>query len=102
MKIMDSDREGVHLIFCPGCKCAHWFSTTGRTPAQAKGDNSLKGPKWGWNGDRDKPTIQGSILVLTGPNGVNRCHSLINDGKIQFLGDSTHELSGKTVDLPDF
>lgn len=30
------------------------------------------------------------------------CHSFVRDGQIQFCMDSTHELAGKTVDLPDF
>ena len=27
------------------------------------------------------------------------CHSFVTDGKIQFLGDCTHELAGQTVEL---
>lgn len=27
------------------------------------------------------------------------CHSFVRDGKIEFLGDCTHEFAGKTVDL---
>jgi hypothetical protein len=53
---------------------------------------------WQWNGDRDKPTIRASILV----RGKTICHSFITDGKIQFLPDCTHELSGKTVELEEF
>lgn len=30
------------------------------------------------------------------------CHSFVVDGRIQFLGDCTHELVDKTVDIPDF
>jgi hypothetical protein len=26
----------------------------------------------------------------------------VTDGRIQFLSDSTHKLSGQTVDLPDW
>ena len=29
------------------------------------------------------------------------CHSFITDGRIQFLGDCTHELKGQTVELPE-
>lgn len=29
------------------------------------------------------------------------CHSFVTDGKIQFLGDCTHELANKTVPLED-
>ena len=36
------------------------------------------------------------------PNGEERCHSFIRDGKIQYLNDCTHEFAGKTVELPDY
>jgi len=29
------------------------------------------------------------------------CHSFVTDGRIQFLGDCTHNLAGQTVDLPE-
>lgn len=94
---------GRALFWCPGCDEAHQV-----------------GPSWAFNGDGDKPTFSPSILV-TGPSRFlndeehaivmaggkvelpqMRCHSFITDGRIQFLGDCTHELAGKTVDLPDF
>ena len=28
------------------------------------------------------------------------CHSFVRNGRIEFLGDCTHGLAGKTVDLP--
>lgn len=78
---------------------------------------------WGFNGDGDKPTLTPSVLVTrttaeppVTPENLddwNRapwpqtkrqfiCHSFVTDGRIQFLGDSTHALAGQTVDLPDF
>lgn len=30
------------------------------------------------------------------------CHSFVTDGRIQFLSDSTHDLAGQTVDLPEW
>jgi hypothetical protein len=64
------------------------------------------GAQWGWNGSLDKPTFTPSILVkanYTSPNRLDDiCHSFVTDGKIQFLGDCTHELAGQTVDLPDW
>jgi hypothetical protein len=29
------------------------------------------------------------------------CHSFVRDGRIEFLSDSTHHLSGQTVELPE-
>ena len=103
MKIIDTEIKGVYMIFCPGCKCGHWFSTNGNTPNHIKGNEHLrKGPVWGWNGDREKPTIEGSILTRSGPGMSKICHSVITDGKIKYLKDSTHELSGQTVELENF
>lgn len=103
--------EGGYLSFhCPGCEAAHTV-TTGVGP----------GPRWGFNGDHDRPTFTPSILVRQGhyieshkgqcycdwpdkdefPDlkcGI--CHSFVTDGRIQFLGDCTHALAGQTVDLP--
>lgn len=54
---------------------------------------------WSWNGDTEKPTIKPSVRTTNGHNTV--CHSFINDGRIQFLSDSTHEFAGQTLDLLD-
>lgn len=94
-----SDAEGLHF-WCPGCNQAHAIRT--------------KGPSvWGWNGDADRPTFTPSVLVtwLAVPDAneefkewrtERRCHSFVNDGRIMFLDDSTHELAGQEVDLPDW
>ena len=80
------------------------------------------GAQWGWNGGKLKPTFSPSVLdqgnKLTFDEcgewngGWERdgqgnlipyvCHSYVTDGRIQFLGDCTHVLSGQTVDLPDW
>lgn len=101
--------EGGGLMFwCPGCDGAHMVRV---------GEGS--GPRWGYNGDAERPTLTPSVLV----RGVDRltdeerqqvmagksidarpivCHSFVVDGRIQFLGDCTHTLAGQTVDLPDW
>lgn len=77
-----TDKEGLKGRFyfhCPGCKCGHMFEV----------------PRWSFNGDMYKPTVNPSILY----NGEKRCHSFVKDGKIQFLDDCFHELKNQTVDL---
>ena len=37
-----SDKKGMYLFWCPGCKCAHYIAT-------AKNDCGF--PVWNWNGD---------------------------------------------------
>lgn len=97
---------------CPGC---------GDTHVVAVGVG--EGARWGWNGSMERPTFSPSILVRTGhfvpahqsgrcwctynpenpdkpaPFKCGICHSFVTDGRIQFLGDCTHALAGKTVPL---
>jgi len=61
-----------------------------------------QGPgSWTFNGNDEAPTFSPSLL-LNGQNPPRICHSYVTDGRIQFLGDSTHALAGQTVDLPDY
>lgn len=71
------------MIFCPGCRFAHVFDS-----------------RWTFNGDLSHPTFKPSYLSY-GSDAHPRCHSFVTDGKIRFLNDTTHELAGQTVDLPD-
>ena len=89
--------EGGRLMFwCPGCDGAHEIAH-GAGP----------GPRWGWNGDAERPTFTPSVLVRydgadAGLDGAPPavCHSFVRDGRIEFLGDCTHALAGQTVELP--
>lgn len=113
-------QHGMRLLFdCPGCKQLHGPVVGGVDPHN--------GASWTWNGDYIRPTFAPSLLVrwseptpeqvaqsrwfykLNGryltqteqPNALQMvCHSYINDGMIQFLGDCTHALAGKTVPIP--
>jgi hypothetical protein len=83
------NRDGSHyswLFFCPGCDSIHQCDT-----------------RWSYNGDPAHPTFRNSVLVHAEPSiGRPLCHSYVTDGRIQYLGDCTHALAGKTVDLPDW
>ncbi|MFZ4620963.1 MAG: hypothetical protein ACOYNS_10410 [Bacteroidota bacterium] len=82
--------DGSHFgwaIKCPGCCDYHIF------------DN-----RWTFNGDMERPTFIASMLSkMSYTNGRpdSVCHSYVTDGRIEFLGDCTHDLKYKTVDLPD-
>lgn len=102
---------GLIMFQCPGCKCCHG--------PRVDSSDGRSGPIWGWNGSLDAPTFTPSILVkgvvpLT-DDEIDRimrgekvdpvpmvCHSFVTDGKIQFLSDSTHELAGQTVEIPEW
>lgn len=59
-------------------------------------------PLWSWNQDVDRPTLQPSILTTTiTKHKTIRCHCFIEDGKVRFLSDCTHEYAGQTLDLLD-
>ncbi len=79
---------------CPGCKNHHAF-TVG-PPAEGWGD-----ARWTFNGSMDKPTFQPSLLCNK-DHPASRCHSIVTDGKIQFLSDCWHDLKNQTVELPDW
>lgn len=88
-------------FMCPGCRHRHFINDS-----QTKISNV---PIWEFNGDFDKPTIRASVLTRgyrknpdTGKYDIeiDRCHSYITDGMIQFLGDCMHKLAGQTVELP--
>jgi len=80
---------------CPGCGTKHWVRTLPYLP------NEEGGPVWKFNGDEAAPTFAPSVLCDPAWGYKHRCHSFVRDGRIQFLGDCTHELAGKTVPLPD-
>jgi hypothetical protein len=79
--------DGALMHWCPGCKGRHLIETQ---------EPNVNGAMWKWDGNAETSTFSPSINI------VGRCHYFITAGKIQFCGDSTHELAGQTVDLPDF
>lgn len=88
-KLVDFKTETRLVFDCPGCECSHGVPVDG-----SRG--------WKWNGDKVKPTVSPSILVTWdwgNSREQKRCHSYVRDGNIQFLGDCTHKLAGKTVPL---
>lgn len=111
MKIEELKRDdGVRSMMfdCPGCGFLHQVHVAGANV-----------PVWVWNDSMERPTFTPSILV-TGVEQMTEaeyaayergeglpeprplvCHSFVTDGRIQFLGDCTHDLKAQTVDLPD-
>jgi hypothetical protein len=108
--------EGGIGFWCPGCDEVHAVKTNG--------DHA-----WQWDGNVDAPTISPSILITSGhyvsthktgdscwcsfnekrkaegkstPFKCSRCHTFVKAGQIEFLGDCTHALAGKTVPIPDW
>lgn len=84
------------LFQCPGCKLAHMINV---------GNGHEPKPRWDWDGNVEAPTFSPSILVTwKDPDGElsdDICHSFVRGGRIEFLGDCTHELKGQTVEIAD-
>ena len=103
--LIDNELEKAYGFHYPGCNETHlfWVKSLRNAPVwKAAGDGRVQGPVWAFNGDVERPTVNPSILVTTRfPDHTKICHSFIRDGRIQFLSDSTHQLAGKTVELPD-
>jgi hypothetical protein len=88
-------------FWCPGCNDLHMVPVHPRVEG------------WAWNGSLEHPTLTPSILCFShgtlidndkpaGPDNYTTtptCHSFVTEGRIQFLSDSTHELSNQTVPL---
>lgn len=97
--VKNSDgRTGVrHCYWCPGCDSLHCIAI--RPHVQ---DN---GAGWDFSGTLECPTYAPSQLsswegTVDGVPTKTVCHTLIREGKIEFLNDCTHELRGQTVPLP--
>lgn len=105
--VINQDDErvtGTWLFYCEGCKSHHqiWDKT------------SNANAKWDFNGDVNKPSFSPSIKVQytdykkdENDNIIKDsikeiiCHSWITDGMIKYFDDSTHDLAGKTIELPN-
>lgn len=92
--------------WCPACGEMHVIYTEGNV-------------KWDFNGDVNNPTFSPSVkitgkqkILVNGKwTGVWKrdkngnaldgcCHYFIQNGKIKYCGDCTHEFSGKEIPLP--
>jgi len=104
------------MFFCPACKHGHAIQTASEYGIFPGGDI------WTFNGDTERPTIKASVLSrcntwIPPVNETNLeefhknpwkqeqvesiCHSMVTDGRIEFMNDCTHDLKNKTVELPE-
>lgn len=115
--ILDVVGRGRSVLFtCPGCGENHCLPVD---------ELNRSSPRWLWNGSTSRPTLEPSILMRTtrltergreqyqtiidgGGDGerwkdLDReevvCHSFVRDGSIEFLGDCSHSLAGRTIPL---
>lgn len=108
--MIDIEKRGDRLLvfWCRGCITHHGI------PVAAEQRVGV----WKWNGDRERPTLQPSILstgtwplteaeadrVIAGERVEARplrCHFYLRDGILEYLSDTTHRLSGQNVPLEE-
>ncbi len=98
---------GIKFV-CPGCadgeswRGTHILPVNWCPPGREQSPANSGHAHWDFNGDMEAPTFSPSILSRQDRGGVPFvCHSFIRNGMIEFLGDCTHALAGKTVPLPE-
>lgn len=92
MKVKETETE---ISFkCPGCGSVH----------------CVPKPRWTLSGTVDAPTLTPSLVETINPKDrethrptvpTSVCHSKIDNGRIAFCGDSTHDMRNQTCELPD-
>jgi len=72
------------MFWCPGCQENHFFDSG-----------------WVFNGDLNVPTFSPSLVTTFPRDGEEqRCHLVLEAGRLRFLSDCTHAWAGQTVPLP--
>jgi len=105
------DINSTQLYFhCPGCGHLHALNDNKTDTIKINPKNPKKVPIWEFNGNFERPTINPSYLSwsyrknpITGEYNIeiDRCHSFIRDGMIQYLSDCHHSLKDQTIELPE-
>lgn len=78
-----SNNKRIYTFHCIGCGHSHMFND-----------------EWRFNGSFESPTFSPSLLNYL-PDGSQRCHLFVRNGKIEYLNDCTHKYAGKIIDLED-
>lgn len=89
--LVNGDETTGYMIYCPGCKQGHHFNLKEKNPNGVGGFQAV----WKFDGNLESPTFSPSLLC----QGIIRCHIFVEQGKIRFLDDCSHELRGKIIDL---
>jgi hypothetical protein len=94
--------EGLTLAhWCPACGCPHVFNVE-----SAREDGAV----WAWDGNVNSPTVSPRLRFGCGETideGVRvreavSCEYVLSAGVISYSPDSTHEMAGREVPLPDW
>jgi hypothetical protein len=109
-RLVDANGPVGWCHYCPGCRQTHCFNVEQPTRSYPE-FGYAGGLKWSFNGNEERPSFSPSMHIQAGgwkrPDGSEvpkrtLCHYVLTDGMINFCADSAHELTGKTVPLPDY
>lgn len=127
MKVADAEGRYIGIrINCPGCGNKHVLPTDATPFGETPSPHYVGRARWHFNGDFDKPSLSPSVHVRSGHYAYDQtekgdcyctyyeehpqeeqhyscyvCHFFLREGVIEFLGDCTHALAGKTVELAE-
>lgn len=75
-----------YLHYCPACDEVHSLPDS-----------------WSFNGDVNKPTFTPSFKHsgYCEDKVIHICHYILTDGIINYCGDCTHSMAGKSIPLPE-
>lgn len=104
-RLPENISNGRYYLWCPGCyeRAKLLRPEGGERGWMLTALHCFSTKVHGFNGNMEAPTLTPSLLVTYAGSDKSTycCHSFVNDGKIQFLGDCTHPLANQTVDLLD-
>lgn len=91
IKLQKTDKPGHYIFYCKACKHHHAVWTS---------EYQANHPFWDFNGSMESPTFKPSLLIKSG-DGSQICHFFIENGKIRYLNDCTHDLHNQTIEMED-
>lgn len=91
LKAIEENKQIIGYSFaCPGCGHIHSICVYPH--------KNPNGASWSFNQDFDAPTFHPSINETIKFSGIKEpkiCHFFVTNGRIRFLSDCTHKLSGQ-------
>ena len=112
MRYITPSDDGTYSFYCPGCKCSHMVNNSWKinldtntiSPSVLVKENWSMSDDWDYKSapkNEDGSLKKNSDGKISGAIKSPRCHSFVRNGMIQYLGDCTHGLAGKTIPMEE-
>ena len=99
-KILRPINGGGYNFWCPGCKCVHHLDSRWRLVEGTLECPTIR-PSVSVPAQYNKSESQEQLYIATDSKEL-LCHLHITNGKLEYLGGTTHELAGQTVHMVAF